>query len=190
MSANQSLHRCSYVFDLSDERFIPLKSKDKDEYNKLNKISGGYGFTLENAFQKNIFMLQENNDILFRGKTMSPVECTLFHLLGNENLIIDELSNISTCFFSEVIKLDAGEEKLIYLLKNLFQFMGWGVYRFILDSKEITMNITAPPYGLQKEPDNWITLIYTLLGYLRIFRPYLTVDELENKNKKIRVVFN
>ena len=139
-------------------------SKDKRIYNKLNYIISPKGFTLKDAFKKNIFHLRENK-IYFRGNPLYPVENTIFHLISDSGILLEKIPYISYNYFKKIIK-DSSDIKKLILLKTLLQTMGWGIVTIIPKENEIIIDIKNPPYGFQVERDRWDFLINTIMGYI------------------------
>lgn len=163
---NQSKQSCKYVFEITKEPF-EIKSKDLGTYNKLNESPKIPGKTLKDLLREGILKLSKDNRIYFRGRAIGPIENTVFHLIGDYNLLIDKVPQISFDYFDELIDKNASVEKKLILIKNLLQAMGWGNIKFIIKTEtKISTEIRNPPYGIQSEKDNWNFLINVILGYL------------------------
>lgn len=184
----QTRERCRYVFRLLKKEFHPFKAKEKSEYNKLNYLEAAKGFTLKDLLEKNIFQLKENNRIYFRDRSISPVESTLFHLIGNKGILLDEIPKISHDYFGDVIK-DSSTTKKLTLIKTLLQAMGWGIINIIVKGKKIIFEIRNPPYGIQAEEDNWDFLIRTILGYLWLLDRKFRISKTETRHKYLKITY-
>jgi len=185
----QSRDSCEYEFELTDEPF-EVKGKDKSIYNRLNYLEPLRGFTLNDAIRSGIFQLREGYKIYFRGKRLTITENTMFHLVGNANILLDEVPSISYDFFKEIIEEDSTDEQKLTLLKNLLQIMGWGVIKIIIkDKNEIFIEIKNPPYGLQMEKDNWYFLIKAVLGYIWVLDRDFEIIEVIRDFKSLRAVY-
>ena len=166
LKIRQEKESCQYIFKLSNEPFF-VDGKSKELYRRLNEIASIKGYTLKDSLREKTFTIKENR-IYFRGKSISPVENTLFHLVSNSNLFPEKISEVSYSFFNEIIKEDSTKEGKISLLKNIFQVMGWGIINVVIKEKKIVIEIKNPPYGLTIT-DNWEYIIRTFLGYLWLF---------------------
>ena len=71
-----------YIFLIKMNSHPKYKSKGKLSYFKLNSFKSPKGFRLSDALRGGIFHLKDNK-IYFRGKLLTPLENTLFHLLSN-----------------------------------------------------------------------------------------------------------
>jgi hypothetical protein len=153
-----------YVFRLTDKP-PAFSSKDRIVYKNLNEVDIK-GFALSNAVKSGIFQIKEDNRIYFRGKQLSVVENTVFHLFGNRGLLMDELARISFGMFEGTISKGSSADEKLNLLKTLLQAMGWGQVKIALANKSVALNITCPPHGLQLAEDNWKFLAHSVLGYM------------------------
>ena len=179
-----------YVFRLKKGSFN-AECKKKSIYNKLNYLSGIKGFALKDAFQKGVFQLKENNRIYFRGKVVSPVENTLFHLMGNQKILLEKVSNISYRYFNKIIKKDTTKERKLSLLKILLQTMGWGIIKIMVKSENvIIIKITNLPYGLQIEKDNWNFIARVILGYLWLLDKNLKINNIADTYKELSITYS
>lgn len=185
----QTKESCKYKFKIINVPF-DVESKDKNAYLRLNYLPEIEGFTLKDALRKNIFQLNEKNQICFRKKLTPPVENTVFHLFSNRGILIEAVSDISYDYFKEIIQEDSSDEEKLVLLKTLLQVMGWGKVKFSKGLETAKMIISNPPYGLQKEKDNWDFLIMTVLGYLWTLDRGFRVSNIEESYKKIGISFS
>lgn len=167
LEIRQGKKSCSYAFRL-DGSPASFQARTKEEYRKLNFIEPIKGYTLKDALEKKIFSMRKDNRISFRGKSISPVENTLFHLVGSSDLLPEKIAEVSYGFFREIIKEEATKEEKISLLKTVFQIMGWGVIKIAVKEKKIVIEIKSPPHGLDLN-DNWDYIFRTFLGYMRLF---------------------
>lgn len=164
-----------------------IKGRSKDEYNQLNKIPPMKGYTLKDAIRKKVFQLKGNR-MYFRGKSICNSENTLFHLIGNHNIMLDVVPKISYEYFSNVVEKNVPKEKKLVLLKTLLQIMGWGVIKIRMkDKDEILVEITHLPCGLQQQNDNWIFLIKTVLGYLWIINKNLEIKRTTQGKNYVKI---
>lgn len=177
-----------YLFRIEGKKIIDVPSKKKEEYNNLNSLQKLRGFTLKDAVKKKIFQIKGNR-IFFRGKSICNSENTLFHIIGNENILLDRVPEISYNYFKEVVELNAGTDNKLTLLKNLLQIMGWGTVRIIKTNEEIIMNINDPPYGLQTEKENWNFLAKVILGYLWLIHKDLRIKTVKEGLKNLKIVY-
>jgi hypothetical protein len=187
--ASQSRKKCKYVFRLTARKITHFRTKEKSEYNKLNHIESGKGVTLKDLLEKKIIILKNDNRFYFREKPISAIESTLFHILGNDCIMPEEISRISYDFFRDIIKAGSSEKKL-YLIKMLLQAMGWGVINIVVKDNEVTFDIRNPPYGLQKDEDNWDFLAHTILGYLWTMNRDFRISETMTGYKHLRIQFS
>jgi len=185
----QSRDSCEYEFELTDEP-LEVKGKEKSIYNRLNYLEPLKGFTLNDAIRSGIFQLREGYKIYFRGKRLTITENTMFHLVGNANILLDEVPSISYDFFKEIIDMDSTDEQKLTLLKNLLQIMGWGVIKIIIkDKNEIFIEIRNPPYGLQMEKDNWTVLSKIIQGYLWLIDKYFEISDVNEGYKDLKIMY-
>jgi len=183
LSSQQSRNQCTYLYKLKGETKL-LESKTKEQYNKLNKIPENRGFNLKQALKRDIFTLTENNKIFFRGKFLCPIENTIFHLIGQKKIMLEGIPEISFNYFNGLVDNDSSLEDKLRLLKTLLQVMGWGLLSISLDNDGVVVNIYYPPYGMQKEQDNWLFLSKTIQGFLWLHdRSYAVKEVISDKNR-------
>jgi hypothetical protein len=70
------------------------------------------------------------------------------------------------------------------------QSMGWGVLRIAVKGKEMRLEITSPPCGLQKEGENWEFLAKTILGYLWLIDRKLTIKDIQKKGRCLTIIYS
>ncbi|MEE9323769.1 MAG: hypothetical protein V3U72_04450 [Candidatus Aenigmarchaeota archaeon] len=185
----QSEQSCNYSLKL-EKGFLGIKAKNKDIYNDLNYLPKTEGFTLKDALKMKLFQLKENNRIYFRGKSITPTENTIFHILGNEGPLLHKLPHISRDYFSEVIEKNTTDEKKLTLLKTLLQIMGWGIVKIIIKNKNVVVSIKNPPYGLQAEEDNWKFISNVILGYLWLLKENFVIAETSKTEKHLEITYS
>jgi len=138
-----------------------------------------------------IFQLKGKNSIYFRGKRLSIVENTIFHLTGNRSILLDKVPHISYDFFEQIIEKDSADERKLTLLKTLLQTMGWGIIKISYRNKKIILiEIKNPPYGFQLEKDNWNFLIRVILGYLWFLDKDLKLVNIESSYKHLNIIYH
>ncbi len=162
ISVSQTKEKCEYGFLVTQKKFHPPPSKNKETYNKLNTLKDAGGVSLKTLLSKRVLALRENR-IYFRDRTISPMENTLFHLLGIKGPLLDEVPKISHDYFKELVGPGSDTEKLT-LIKNLLQ--SWGRISIASKESETVFRIDHPPFGFQADKDNWDFLIRVILGYL------------------------
>jgi len=189
IKAAQTKKACDYTFKLENEPFS-IQGKTKGEYDKLNRLPVVKGYMLKDMFEKGIFSLKDDNKILFRGRLLCPVENTIFHIIGNQGILLEEIPNISYSYFKEVIEQESTNEKKLTLLKTLLQAMGWGAITIVAGENKISVEIRSPPHGLQLEKDNWTFLVNTILGYLWLLNDGFNVRKIEEGHKKLSIIYN
>lgn len=178
---------CAYKFRIMNKP-VSLDAKGKEVYNKLNEIPSASGLTIKNALKLKILVMK-GNKIYFRGRSITAIENTLFHIFSNEDLMLDHVCRMSYEFFSNIIK-ESSTEKKLKLIKNLLQFMGWGIINFEMKNrKRIVMNISYPPFGIQSEKDNWRFLYETVRGYLWLVNKELRIGRIKEKQRKLSVEY-
>jgi len=188
LEAKQEKEACEYVFRLQGNP-ISIDGRSKKLYRKLNDITPPKGYSLKDALKRNIFTFKGNR-IYFRGKSISPVENTLFHIIGELNILPKKMTEISYDFFREIIKDEASKEEKLSVLKTLFQIMGWGVIRVVMREKgRILIEIRNPPHGLILT-DNWDYLIRTFLGYLWLIDKGLGISNVKKTATCIKVEYS
>jgi len=159
----QTKKKCEYVFRKTSVQAQRWEGRDRIIYEKLNKEGKSAHSFLEEAFKKRIFLLKGNN-VYFNKKLLSPIETTLFHLIGHKGIYLEKVSEISYRFLRAALK--KGQKDLIFF-KNLLQMMGWGDIMILEEKGKINFEISNPPYGLYKE-DNWRFLAEVIKGYLKL----------------------
>jgi len=164
-----------YIYELTDKE-VEIKEHSRKYYLEKNKVLKIKGFTLKDALKMKIFQLK-NNTFYFRGKKISPLENTLFHLIANKGILLNEINKISYKYFKE-IKIESDTKGKLNLLKTLLQIMGWGVITIKMKTqKEIIIQIKYPPHGFQIEKDNWEFLIRTIQGYLQTINKKFEIEQ-------------
>lgn len=186
---NQTKTISEYEFLITSIPYYKVEGKSKTEYNKLNTPGTEEEGGIKDALKLGLFNLT-GNKIYFRGKTIVPIETTLYHIIGNENLMIDRVAFISKEYFTPIIENETRRESKLILLKNLLQSMGWGIIKIIDKGKTIVFEIKNPPYGLQKEKDNWNFLIHVILGYLWLIDKNFRIKKTEDFYKLLRVTYS
>ncbi|ODS37218.1 MAG: hypothetical protein A7315_04255 [Candidatus Altiarchaeales archaeon WOR_SM1_79] len=186
----QSKESCEYQFELTHEP-VTITGKDKSLYDKLNYMEPIYGHTLGDAFRSGMLQLKDGNRIYFREKRVTITENTIFHLVGAANIMLDEVPRISYDFFSKVIEKESTDEQKLKMLKNLLQFMGWGIVTIVFRNKnEILFEIKNPPYGLQSEKDDWTVLSNVILGYLWAIDKDFEILNVNESSKNLKIMYN
>jgi len=185
---SQTKNMNKYIFRVNKNKKFGIESKDKKTYDKLNYLKPVSGLTLSDAFKKKIFNLRGNR-IYFRGRSVYTVENTLFHLIGEKNILADRISTISYNFFSNVVDANTSENKKLGLIKILLQTMGWGIVKIIDRDKKLIFEIRNPPFGLQRENDNWIFMIKAILGYLWVLDKNFKLRSFRLRDRTIEIVY-
>ncbi|MCX6817402.1 MAG: hypothetical protein NTU57_00920 [Candidatus Aenigmarchaeota archaeon] len=188
VEAEQSTGECRYVFRRTGER-MSITGKSRQLYDKLNRTDASDDFTLRDALKTKVFEMK-GNAISFRGKSISPIESTLFHLIGNKGIMSGCVADVSKSFFNGIVESNADDIKKAQLLKTLLQVMGWGIVSIEMKAKEIIVLIKNPACGLQLEKDNWDFLSQTILGYLRIFEPGLFLSGYDYAGRRLKLVYS
>jgi hypothetical protein len=161
----QDKEHCEYEFRLEGTP-LPAAARTKECYKTLNTMQPVRGYTLTDALKRKMIVMKDDNRMYFRSSPISPVENTLFHMIGELNIMPESMPRISYDFFRGVVRKDANKESKLSLLKTLFQVMGWGMVTILVKSDGgIIIEIRNPPHGLA-EQDNWTYLFRTFLGYL------------------------
>jgi hypothetical protein len=179
---------CEYKFKIL-KKPPSIRSKDRREYDKLNQLSSVHGSTIKDALKLNIFNMK-NNKIYFRGKTISNIENTIFHLFGNRGILLDEVPKISHDYFKNIVEKDSSKEEKLNMIKSLLQVMGWGIIKITMEERKIVFHINNPPYGLQLEKDNWSFLIRVILGYLWLLNKEFKIRQVKTSYKKLIVDYS
>jgi len=188
LKAVQGRKRCEYTFGLREGR-LGYAGRPRDAYMKLNKMPPAAGHTLKDALRTGIFRLSGNR-IYFRGRLVTPVENTIFHLLGESGILRERIPCISHDFFSGVAKGKVGVEERLSLAKALFQVMGWGVFSIVMGrGTGMTIEIKNPPCSLAPS-DNWDYLALTLLGYLWLIDRRLTFSGSRKSNRGVSFTYS
>ncbi|MBU4246532.1 MAG: hypothetical protein ABIF85_01560 [Nanoarchaeota archaeon] len=177
-----------YVFEIGAPKQFCAGSKEKETYDMLNGSKGLDGLSLAEAIRKKIFQVKGNR-IFFRGTSLCNSENTLFHILGEENIMPEAIPELSYKYFSKLIESDASAPKKLTLLKNLLQIMGWGRIAIIQRGKNIIINAHNPPYGLQAEKDNWNFIGGTILGYLWLIRRDFKMVSVKERPRHLMITY-
>ena len=181
---HQTKRRSTYCYKVDGE-MTPFPSKTKEEFMKLNRYTIPKGFSINDAIKSGILTLKENK-LYFRGKIISATDSTVYHIAGNRGIMIDKVSDISYDYFSKLIDKKSKTEAKLILLKTLLQTMGWGIITISGDMyANITFDIRYPPYGFQKEKDNWDALSMVILGYLRNIDNTFSITSKTEKYKQV-----
>ncbi len=143
------------------------RGKNKDVYNKLNQSGRTHGLSLKQAIQKRIFTVSGNR-VYFRGKSMIPVENTVFHIIGRKGMCMDKIPAITAGFFRGLLSAGSTTEKRLRLLKTILQSTGWCDIVMTKTGENLSMHITGLPTGLQEDEDNWSFLIGVIEGYVSL----------------------
>lgn len=167
-----------YEFDCLDKPLTidPVAKK----MSKITSVSRK-DFDLKDALSIGLFTLN-NNQIRFRGRELVPFESTIFHLLGNKNICIEALSDISYKYFNEIIA-DASQDFYLTLLKSLLQSTGWGNVTILLDN-DITITLNNPPRCLDEREENWQIIAQMIHGYLRMFGDF-SLTNIKDNSKNV-----
>lgn len=80
LEVEQEKGSSSYVFRLTGFSHS-MHGRDKKTYAALNSIAHAKGYSISDAMRKHMFILKNDNRMYFRGKLVSPMENTLFHLM-------------------------------------------------------------------------------------------------------------
>lgn len=188
VKAEQSKVGCSYVFRIGKNEWKRPPSRDKGRYDELNRRSAVKGYALKDVLKMNVFRMKGNR-ILFRERTVLPVENTLFHIIGGRSLMLDEVTRISRAFFGRTVKKGSLEDSLPFM-KRLMQITGWGTLRIAYGEREgITVDVRSLPFGLLRE-DNWDFLVHMMLGYLRVFSPGVGISGKECRGTALTIRFD
>lgn len=189
VSMSKEGETCTYLYKIKNEPYR-CGFKGKKLYDHLNDFKITEGMTLKSALEKNIFQLRENNRIYYRNKSIIPGEQTIFHMIGNYNILLEEIPAISYDFFSEIIQKDSDSQKMLVHIKSILQIMGWGNITFTYEKPRITMIIKCPPYGFQLDRDNWEFLIRVILGYLWHIDRELKIKNIETTYKNLKIDYS
>ena len=189
VSVTQRKEISSYVFRKSGKKPPEVLPKDRKTYERLNYFKPINGLTLDKASRDRIFHLRENK-IFFRGRPVYTVENTLYHLVGEKNIMAEEIAGISYRFFNAILDKGASDVSRLGLLKNLLHAMGWGLVKIITDDEKTVFEIMHPPFGLQKGADNWTFLINSILGFMRVADRRFAIESVRLHGKTLRVVYS
>lgn len=179
-----------YEFKITNKPLEKIEAKDKILYNKLNYFKKTKGIGFKDALVKGTFQIKDSSRTYFRSKSVMILENTLFHLLSNSGILINRISHISYKFFKNIVEKESSFEGKLILLKNILQIMGWGIVNVSMIKKDkIILIIKNPPYGLQKEKDNWNFLVQMILGYLWILNKKFILQNMKIDNKILTLSF-
>jgi len=178
-----------YHLKFEDDSPQNITKKSKPIYNNLNKLQKFDIPNLRNAIKENLFQI-DKNVIYFRGKRIIILENTIFHLIANNSILMNNVSDISYNFFKKIIDKNSTIEDKLKLLKTILQVMGWGTVKILIQNKKIILNIRSPPYGLQQEKDNWDFIIKTVLGYMRLVNKKFRVEGVKTNYKMLKIIYS
>jgi len=182
---SQTKNYCKYIFKIEKKQTVDkIYSKGKALYNNLNYIPISRGYSLKDMLKSNILQLRKNK-LYFRGKLLTLIENTLFHLLSNKKILLGKVSDISYKYFSKLIDKDSSNNRKMNLIKNLLEAMGWGHIKILMKKDNIIVSIKNPPYGLQTENDNWEFLFRVIYGYLRLINKKFKIKNISYEQKKV-----
>jgi len=178
-----------YIFEVKEERFF-IESKGKNLYNKLNTVPESVGTTFKKALSLGLFRMADNNITYFRGKSLIPIENTLFHLISNESIMLGKVPGISYNYFKDIVDLKSTPYRKMLLLRTLVHAMGWGVVKMVIEKNKITVEISYLPVGLQTEKDNFEFFAYVILGYFWIIDKSYEIEKIiyRKRNMTIKLV--
>lgn len=189
LSSDQNKKQATYSFELNSIE-CKLEAKKKRVYDQLNKFEPVKGFTLKDALNSNVITMKKNR-LYFRGKSLVPIENTVFHLASNKGILLDKLPSISYDYFHKLVSNEHKIESKLALLKTLLQVMGWGeVIITFKTEREITVRISHPPHGFQPEEDNWSFLLQTILGFLWLINKNLKLSSVETEKQIIKAIYS
>lgn len=189
ISSSQTKGESEYIFRPVKGSKTRLQSKSKDIYNSLNEIVPANRPAIKHAMIKKMFRI-EGNMLKFRGRLISPIENTLFHLMGADMILPARLSEISREYFDSLLYERASEVEKIRLMKNIFQAMGWGAISISTGNGGVTVEVDRPPIGLQEGGDNWNFLALCMLGYLQAVYSRIGINRVRYANRKLTIRFS
>lgn len=187
IATTQTREFCEYIFKIKNIPFS-IDAKKSVMYYKLNHLQESKGITFKKCLELKIFRLKENQ-LFFRGKPLILSENTIYHLLSNNDMLLNRIPNISNTFFQQVIENGSTHQEKLVLLKTLLESMGWGIIKIVYDKNKILIEIKNPPYGLQAEKDNWGFLIQTILGYLWLIDNKYKIYRIKQDFRTLRVIY-
>lgn len=186
IDAYQKKELCEYRYKITDRPFN-IYGRDRTEYLSLNAIpKKAKGYDIKNSIRTGIFTIK-GNKIYFREKLLPIFEPTIFHIIGNTNLCLNELPPIAHKYFLKMIHRDSSSFEKLNLLKNLFQAMGLGIMNIVITTEGIIIEINYPPYGLQSERDNWNVISNVILGYVWMINMDFRILKTHEYNRKISI---
>jgi hypothetical protein len=184
----QSPLESSYEFRVT-EKSVSVLGKSKKEYDSLNRLSVAKGTSLHEMMKNRVFYLN-GKKLYFRNRVIYPIENTVLHLFGNEGILMDEVTGLSRDFFNDILDKDSSEEEKLRLLKNLLQSMGWGIFNIAMEKDSVKFKIENPPYGLQREKDNWEFLTRMISGYMMSVSQDFEASKVSQGHKVLNMGFS
>lgn len=184
--STQTEQNCSYSFTLTGKEFI-IETKEKTTYDQLNNTKLIDSHNLKDAFNLQLLNIKDNQ-IYFKDKRVNLTENTIFHIISNRGILLDEVQKISYNFFRDLVEEVSGERK-IKMIKFLLQALGWGTIRITLEDNDVIVNFTDLPHGFQTENENWEFLIQTVLGYLKLVNESISIREQKSLGKSHTVIY-
>lgn len=175
-----------YIFKIKEKHYS-VESKEKNLYNKLNTFPTSIGTTFKKALGLRLFTMDKNNITYFRGKSLIPIENTLFHLISNGNVMLERVAEISYKYFKDVVDLESTPLRKMFLLKTLVHAMGWGLVKMTDKKNKIKVEISNLPIGLQTEKDNFTFLAYVILGYFWIVDRSFEIEKIACKKRNMTI---
>ncbi|MCX6814365.1 MAG: hypothetical protein NTY20_01805 [Candidatus Aenigmarchaeota archaeon] len=186
LSSQCSFPDCIYTYSLKDIPFN-IESKSKNHYVNLNKTFAGKG-ELQKYLKMKIIVLKGNH-MYFRKKSVVIGENTIFHIFGSKNILMGKVPDISHLCFSAIIDSESTVNEKIFLLKNILEVFGWGKVKIIYGGNRIEIEISNPPFGIQKEEDNWTFFANMILGYIFLINRKASISEI-NFGKNLKILYS
>jgi len=187
VTKSQSKKSCEYSFRLAERVKRQIPSKHATLYNRLNTTQHLDGLNLKTLLKNNVFRLDANNRLIYRGKVFVLIENTLFHLLSKTSMNKSHLPEIAANFFRDILHPNTALKSGLPMLKNLLQITGWGITNIKLDENRLTLVMKNVPFGLHVD-DDWKFISNTILGYLKIFKE-CEISGMDVKNRILRIEY-
>ena len=190
LEAKQGRKTSIYRFRRLDTHRPAVSAKTRKDYERMNiSVSEESDHGLKTLIHSNIFQLREGNRIYFRGKPIMVLENTLFHLIGKSDICMGYVSGISQSFFGKIITRDSGDHEKLVMLKTIIQAMGWGQVKIAISGRNISLDISNPPYGLQKYPENYSFLSETMLGFMCLIHKNIRIARIKQESRLLKISY-
>lgn len=144
---------------------------------------------LTEALRNGILSAGKGNTIFFRKTLLIMMENTFFHMVIEQEVGIELISDAARLYFEKIIKPGTSEEELVSLLKTLFQVFGWGVPLFSIEENTIKLQLQNTPVPLSPIKPNGLFFLKSIEGGLRSVNPSISLTDWSLSNQSLAATF-